>query len=173
MIPTITRAFNSIPPTLQDLIIAFAPLLIFVFLFQAYLVWVNYDAEQFVKNLTKKSHGEFNLDNISNEEWDNILKNAELEVQALIKELPEEIRLAAESIPCIFEPVVRTNKDGLLTLGIFKSYPKSIYLYLGSILIAINEYKIDINHQIRKTYLHELAHGLGLNEEEVRLRGLA
>ena len=101
--------------------------------------------------------------------------------------LPAELRDAARQVPVCFEdlPDDALLADGLDSdiLGLFVGAqrhehgndpgpPPQIILYLENILLECEEAGTSFNEEVRRTYLHELGHYLGLDEEALADRDL-
>lgn len=101
--------------------------------------------------------------------------------------LPAELREAARQIPVCFEdfPDEALVADGLDPdiLGLFVGAPRhehandpgpppQIILYLENILAEGEEAGTGFNQEVRRTYLHELGHYLGLDEQDLVERDL-
>jgi len=101
--------------------------------------------------------------------------------------LPAELREAARQIPVCFEdfPDEALVADGLDPdiLGLFVGAPRhehandpgpppQIILYLENILGEAKEAGTGFNQEVRRTYLHELGHYLGLDEQALVERDL-
>ena len=105
------------------------------------------------------------------------------------KRLPVELRAVAEAVPVSYEPV--PNDDILAEgwepdiLGMFVghehggelrsdevSLPPQILLFLDNIWDYAEGDEAVYRDEVRLTYLHELGHYLGWDEEEVARRGL-
>ena len=101
--------------------------------------------------------------------------------------LPAELREAARQIPVCFEdfPDEALVADGLDPdiLGLFVGAPRhehandpgpppQIILYLENILREAGEACTGFNQEVRRTYLHELGHYLGLDEQALVERDL-
>jgi len=101
--------------------------------------------------------------------------------------LPAELREAARQIPVCFEdfPDEALVADGLDPdiLGLFVGAPRhehandpgpppQIILYLENILGEAEEAGTGFNQEVRRTYLHELGHYLGLDEQALVERDL-
>lgn len=101
--------------------------------------------------------------------------------------LPAELREAARQVPVCFEdfPDAMLIADGLdpHILGLFVGAPHhehaiapgpppQIILYLENILAECGEAGTGFNEEIRRTYLHELGHYLGLDEDALADRDL-
>ena len=109
--------------------------------------------------------------------WEKLFKEADEEVQATIQSLPEAIQVEARKVPCILE---RWCPDGEGLLGLCASFepgmvsdaPGPLFLYLGEIHEECLEHGLDFRAEVRLTYLHELGHHLGLDEDELEERGI-
>ena len=101
--------------------------------------------------------------------------------------LPAELREAARQIPVCFEdfPDEALVADGLDPdiLGLFVGAPRhehandpgpppQIILYLENILREAGEAGTGFNQEVRRIYLHELGHYLGLDEQALVERDL-
>ncbi|MEX1010300.1 MAG: metallopeptidase family protein [Chthoniobacterales bacterium] len=101
--------------------------------------------------------------------------------------LPDELREAARQLPVCFEdlPNDALLADGLDSdiLGLFIGAPRheqmhdpgpppQIILYLENILLECEEAGTTFAQEVRRTYLHELGHYLGLDEEALAARDL-
>ena len=101
--------------------------------------------------------------------------------------LPAALRAAARQVPVCFEdfPEEALIADGLDPgiLGLFVGAPRhehandpgpppQIILYLENILLECGEAGTSFNEEVRRTYLHELGHYLGLDEEALAERDL-
>jgi predicted Zn-dependent protease with MMP-like domain len=109
-------------------------------------------------------------------------------VEAARARLPAAVRSAAAAVPVCFEP--RPN-DAILDegyepdiLGLFVGHshlaeladaaplPPQILLFLENIWDAAEGDEATYRDEVRLTYLHELGHYLGWNEDEIAERGL-
>jgi len=110
-------------------------------------------------------------------------------VTAAQRRLPAEVREAAAAVPVCYEPV---PNDGILDegwepdiLGLFVghehggelrsdevSLPPQILLFLDNLWDYAEEDEEIYRDEVRLTYLHELGHYLGWDEDEVARRGL-
>jgi predicted Zn-dependent protease with MMP-like domain len=101
--------------------------------------------------------------------------------------LPAELRAAARQVPVCFEdfPANELVADGLDPgiLGLFVGAPRhehandpgpppQIILYLENILDECEEAGTTFAEEVRRTYLHELGHYLGLDEAALAERDL-
>jgi predicted Zn-dependent protease with MMP-like domain len=119
--------------------------------------------------------------------WRRLLTMAESETQAVLQRLPDGLREPAATVPVMFEPwvsddLVDTGLDPDI-LGLFtgdphnapvgtESLPPQIFLYLESIWDIAEADEEAFREEVRTTYLHELGHYLGLDEDDLEARGL-
>lgn len=109
---------------------------------------------------------------------------AEKVVRGCLDTLPEEIRAEAAKIPCLMRSwhpdVVRGDETARELLGEYLSYEEDrvsevcgpIVLYLEAIELFCEEEGLDFEDEVRATYLHELGHHFGWDEEDLINRGL-
>lgn len=111
------------------------------------------------------------------------------EVDDVLRQLPAEIRREAIGIPVAFdgrpseelkERTVDVDTLGLLVGGNRNeeaegliSMPVQIFLFLENLWDESEGNLLAFKNEIRVTYLHELGHYLGLEEEDLEFRGLA
>ena len=121
-------------------------------------------------------------------DWQKLHGLAGEEVQATLAALPGPLRERAEALPVTFErhPNAALRRDGIEpdTLGLFVGpefgeeeattlpLPPQIILYLENIWDLAEADEEVFCDEVHTTYLHELGHYLGLNEEELFDRGL-
>ncbi|HAV62467.1 MAG TPA: hypothetical protein DCY13_08900 [Verrucomicrobiales bacterium] len=113
---------------------------------------------------------------------------ARQETGAVIEGLPAALREAALKVPLVLERVPTDNQiaDGLEPdlLGLFVgpeysdqeahgSLPPQILLFLENLWDFAEEAEDTFREEVRTTYLHELGHYLGLDEDDLDERGLA
>jgi predicted Zn-dependent protease with MMP-like domain len=115
---------------------------------------------------------------------------AEQTVAAARRRLPAEVRAAADQVPVCYEPVPNA---GILAegwepdiLGLFighvhganldagteQALPPQILLFLENIWDYAEADQEIYRDEVRLTYLHELGHYLGWDEDEIAERGL-
>lgn len=111
---------------------------------------------------------------------------ADEELKALIKVLPEDVRAAALKIPVSMEEKPgRRAFDAELAgdeLGLFEGPSvmdepdpaelSRIRLFLTNLWEWVEEDEQDFRDEVGTTFLHELGHYLGWDEDEVNERGL-
>ncbi len=109
-------------------------------------------------------------------------------VAATQRELPREVLGAARSVPVLFEagPGADVLAEGFEPdiLGLFSGpalgeagdgadpMPAQIHLYTASLWDYAGEDVAAYREEVRLTYLHELGHYLGWDEDQVAARGL-
>jgi predicted Zn-dependent protease with MMP-like domain len=118
--------------------------------------------------------------------WDEACRVALAEVQSTLEELPRPVLERARPLPVTLErrPNAALQADGILedTLGLFVGaefadegnvpMPSQIILFLEN-LWEISEGDTEVfREEVRTTYLHELGHYLGLDEDGLIERGL-
>ena len=119
--------------------------------------------------------------------FDRLLDLAQTEVQTAIDALPDELRPAAKSVPVILEPAPNAGyvADGIApdTLGLFlgesmadppSSHPQptQIILFLENLWQFAEHDEAVYLDEVRTTYLHELGHYFGFDEDNLEERGL-
>jgi len=111
---------------------------------------------------------------------------ASAEVEATLAALPKPLRERAEKLPVTFErqPNAGLQADGIEpdTLGLFTGpefadeenvpLPPQIILFLENIRDFAGGSEEFFREEVRTTFLHELGHYLGLDEDELTERGL-
>ena len=111
------------------------------------------------------------------------------EIGAVLRELPPEVRSEAVTIPvtCKDLPSPEMELDGVApdTLGLlaggnrneeaegFITMPVQIFFFLENLWTEAGGRHRTFKEEVRITYLHELGHYLGLEEEDMEPRGLA
>ncbi|MFM2082126.1 MAG: hypothetical protein RL380_817 [Verrucomicrobiota bacterium] len=108
------------------------------------------------------------------------------EVETTLDSLPAALRDRAQPLPVIFEPSPNADlvADGIApdTLGLFygpefaeeehSPLPPQIILFLENLWDQAEANEEMFREEVRITYLHELGHYLGLNEDDLTARGL-
>ena len=111
---------------------------------------------------------------------------AQAEVVQTIAELPEDLRGRAEALPVTYEHVPNRAlmDDGIEpdTLGLFVGgdfvhehdvpMPAQIILFIDNLWDMVEGDEEIYRDEVRITYIHELGHYLGLDEDELDERGL-
>jgi len=113
---------------------------------------------------------------------------AEQEIEAIQASLPPPLRAEARKIPVTLEPAPsrELQRDGLEPdlLGLFTGeafpdkygaadeLPAQILLFLENIWDYAQKDTAAYREEVRKTYLHELGHYLGLDEDDLVQRDL-
>lgn len=121
-------------------------------------------------------------------DWKRLEDLAQAEVAATLVDLPAPLRERAARLPVIFERIpnadfvaegIEADSLGLFTGPAFgeeehaaSPVPPQIFLYLEN-LWDFAEGDDDIyREEVHTTYLHELGHYLGLDEDDLTERGL-
>ncbi len=120
--------------------------------------------------------------------WNLLLSLAQEEVRATLAELPPELRERAAPLPVVYDRVPGADMlDEVVqpdTLGLFvgeafpdgeggpSPLPAQIFLFLENLWDMAEGDEETYLDEVHVTYIHELGHYLGLNEEELEERGL-
>jgi len=121
-----------------------------------------------------------------NIEWNELCALATKEIEATLAELPVELRERAAKLPVTFEPVPNAGlqADGIDSdvLGLFIGpemaeedaipMPSQIILFLENLWDFAEGDENVFCDEVRTTFLHELGHFLGLDEDDLEDRGL-
>jgi predicted Zn-dependent protease with MMP-like domain len=110
--------------------------------------------------------------------WEELKAEAQRAIEATLAELPPEVREEAQKVPILFEEVCQEDPEilgtyGHFVLGEISEANGPIILYLGTIDDYCIEEGEDFPTEVRLTYLHELGHHLGWDEDDLEERGLA
>ena len=121
-------------------------------------------------------------------DWQKLHALALAEVKATLAALPEPLRDRAQALPVTFErhPNTAQLQDGIEpdTLGLFVGpefayeetttlpLPPQIILFLENLWDLAEADEEFFREEVRTTYLHELGHYLGLDEDDLFDRGL-
>jgi predicted Zn-dependent protease with MMP-like domain len=119
-------------------------------------------------------------------DFETLSRWADEELKALVKALPDDVRDAAQKVPVSMEqkPGLGMFDDELQgdELGLFEGasameetdaadMPR-IRLFLANLWEWVEEDEQDFRDEVGTTFLHELGHYLGWDEDEVGERGL-
>ena len=118
--------------------------------------------------------------------WEKLCAVASGEVEATVLALPKPLRVRAGELPVTFErrPNADLQADGIEpdTLGLFTGpefadegnvpLPPQIILFLENLWDFAEGDEVIFREEVRTTFLHELGHCLGLDEDEIAGRGL-
>ena len=120
--------------------------------------------------------------------WSRLCQAAQHEVDGLVAALPQPLRQRARGLPVTFEPAPPAElvDDGLDPdlLGLFNGeafpdgvvggdpLPAHITLYLENLWDYVRGDAATFREEVRRTYLHELGHYLGLDEDDLADRDL-
>jgi predicted Zn-dependent protease with MMP-like domain len=121
-----------------------------------------------------------------NLDWEKLCAVASAEVEKTLAALPKPLRERMKKLPVTFErqPNADLQAEGIEadTLGLFTGpefsdeenvpMPPQIILFLENIWdVAETDEKL-FREEVRTTFLHEVGHYLGLDEDELTERGL-
>ena len=119
--------------------------------------------------------------------WERLLGLAQTEVARTVAGLPPDLRARAAALPVSYErvpsaAVVEDGEEPDELLGLFVggefaheehvSVPAQIILYLENIWEMVEGDEEGFRDEVRITFMHELGHYLGLDEEDLDERGL-
>jgi predicted Zn-dependent protease with MMP-like domain len=120
--------------------------------------------------------------------WPRLLQLAQAEVAATLDELPPDLQPAARALPVLYQPRPgpELTEDGLApdTLGLFVGEPRAhaedglgglppeIILFLENLWDFAEGDEETFVDEVHTTFLHELGHYLGLDEDDLEERGL-
>ena len=119
-------------------------------------------------------------------DWEKLKRLALVEIEVTVEALPKPLREQARSIPVTFEPIpnAELQADGIEvdTLGLFTGgeladdvtlvLPPQIILFLENVWdFADGDEEVYVD-EVRTTFLHELGHYFGLDEDDLTKRGL-
>jgi predicted Zn-dependent protease with MMP-like domain len=118
--------------------------------------------------------------------WNQLQTIALAEVEATLAALPAPLREQAKKLPVTFEPVPNAGlqADGIAadTLGLFVgpdfadelavTMPPQIILFLENLWDFSEGDEEIFRDEVHATFLHELGHYLGLDEDDLTERGL-
>jgi predicted Zn-dependent protease with MMP-like domain len=121
-----------------------------------------------------------------NTNWNNLQKLAIEEIEATLVELPKPLREQARKLPVTFEkkPNTSLQADGIEvdTLGLFTGaefaddggavLPSQIILFLENLWNFAEGDEKEFCDEVHTTFLHELGHYFGLDEDDLTERGL-
>ena len=120
--------------------------------------------------------------------WKQLKQVAQAEVETTLAARPAPLRARAQVLPVTFEPVPNAGlvADGIApdTLGLFTGpafdeeistgypLPPQIILFLQNLWDFAEADEAIYRDEVHTTYLHELGHYLGLDEDDLFKRGL-
>ena len=118
--------------------------------------------------------------------WNRLQELALNEIESTLAELPKPLRESAQKLPVTFEckPNADLQADGIEedTLGLFTGsefadsggtiLPPQIILFLDNLWDFAEGQEEVFCDEVRTTFLHELGHFLGLDEDDLMDRGL-
>ncbi|HEX7859846.1 MAG TPA: metallopeptidase family protein [Verrucomicrobiae bacterium] len=109
--------------------------------------------------------------------WDDLLDRAAKVINKTIVSLPAPILEHAEKVATLLEKWPPDDDD---MLGQFHGFEENhlsetlgpLFIFIGPIYELCLEEHIDFEDEVRTTYLHELGHFLGMDEDDLEERGL-
>lgn len=121
-----------------------------------------------------------------NLDWEKLCALASAEVERTLATLPKPLQERAKQLPVTLErkPNAGLQADGIEpdTLGLFTGaefaeeghvpMPPQIILFLENLWDLADGDEMVFSEEVQTTFLHELGHYLGLDEEELTERGL-
>lgn len=121
-----------------------------------------------------------------NMDWNKLQELALGEVETTLAELPKALREEAQKLPVTFEPKPNAGlqADGVEadTLGLFTGaefadaggevLPPQIILFLENLWDFAEGDQDVFCEEVHTTFMHELGHFLGLDEDDLTQRGL-
>lgn len=123
-------------------------------------------------------------DAVSEHGWKWRLATAEQTVSEVWRSLPAELRALAESLPVVFQrrPGDEAPHDDLLGLFIGDPVgipdgergvlPAQIFIYIDNLWEDVDGDPREFESEVRITYLHELGHYVGWDEDDLTARDL-
>lgn len=110
--------------------------------------------------------------------WEDLFERADKTIKQTIASLPAPIREHAEKVATLLEKWPHDEPD---MLGQFHGFEDNhisetmgpLFIFIGPIHELCLEDGIQFEDEVRLTYLHELGHFLGLDEDDLEERGLA
>ena len=111
--------------------------------------------------------------------WEVLFDRADKTIKSTIVTLPAPIREHAEKVATLLEKWPHDESDSDM-LGQFHGFEENhisetlgpIFIFIGPIYELCQEENLRFEDEVRLTYLHELGHFLGLDEDELDERGL-
>ncbi len=120
--------------------------------------------------------------------WQDLVRRAEAEIEATVGSLPADLLEEVRALPVVLEPEPTRAmiSDGIEpdTLGLFvglpfpdmesgaQYLPGQIVLFLENIWLYARGDPRVFRKEVRTTYLHEIGHYLGLDEDDLFDRGM-
>lgn len=118
------------------------------------------------------------MEDESQVQWESLFARADRAVCETLSELPGPVRAEAEKIPVLLRKWPPDKDDSLLGeyIGFEENEVTSergaIFVYVGMLHTFCAEEGLEFEQEVKKTYLHELGHALGLDESGLEERGL-
>jgi len=110
--------------------------------------------------------------------WEALKARAQRVIDQTLAELPSDILAEAKKVPYLFEPYAEEDPDllgiyaGDFMPGEMSAANGPIVLYLAAIEEFCLDEEVEFADEVRVTYLHELGHHFGWDEDDLEERGL-
>jgi len=141
-------------------------------------LWIKLDAAGY---LLKRSRMRASRERLISRgpDLEKLQERAENIVDEVIAGLPDQVRAEATKVPCLFREWAESVRDDP-ALGLYKGFQPglvsnqggSIILFVGNIHRYCVDHDLEFDEEVRTTYLHELGHHLGWDEDDLEHRGL-
>jgi len=116
-------------------------------------------------------------------DWKKLEKKAGAVVEACLQEMPIRVREIATLVPTLIQHWATGEGEPEDVVGLLGEYVAfesqevgdgdgAIVLYVGAIKLYCEEEGAKFKKEVRRTYLHELGHHFGLDEDELADRNL-
>ena len=110
--------------------------------------------------------------------WEDLFERTDKTIKETIASLPVPIREHAENVATLLEKWPHDETD---MLGQFHGFEPDhlsetlgpLFIFIGPIHELCVEENVKFEDEVRITYLHELGHFLGLDEDDLDARGLS
>ena len=109
--------------------------------------------------------------------WEDLFERADKIITQTVASLPTPVRDQAKPIATLLEKWPADDSD---MLGQFHGFEPThisqtcgpLFIFIGPLYEYCLEENLDFEDEVRITYLHELGHHLGLDEDDLEERGL-
>ena len=136
--------------------------------------------ERFFSKLAREARDEKEFNRQVAVLWESRFELADKAIRDVINSLPPEILQKAQSVPFLLEKWPPEDWDRLRTLGLYSGFEPGmvsreggrIFIFIGPPHLLCEREDLNFEKEIRRTYLHELGHHLGLDEGDLEERHL-